>query len=78
MSAENLSPQIINRLLSEIRQLCKSPPEGIEYVEPEDDTSNSISEIYARICGPEGTPYHNGKFVMKLVMSGNLLFSLVL
>lgn len=66
MSAENLAPQVISRLMGEIRELVKRPPEGVEYV---DDGESSVSEIHALISGPEGTPFFGGKFRMKLVIS---------
>lgn len=113
MASENLPPQIISRVMTEIRELVKKPADGIEYYDPteEDDdetkaSSNtdipssssslgettcaasvsnnvgisttsrmvstfrsSISEIYAKISGPEGTPFEGGKFLMKLVLS---------
>ena len=99
MASENLPPQIISRVMSEIREIVRSPPEGIEYFDPsendEDDgqepsssssfsftspagqTPNpttcvgtpSVSEIYAKISGPEETPFEGGKFLMKLVLS---------
>jgi ubiquitin-protein ligase len=48
-SAENLAPQIISRIMTEIRDLVRSPPEGIEYVDSEDGT---VTEIHAIITGP--------------------------
>lgn len=112
MASENLPPQIISRVMAEIRDLVKRPVEGIEYYDPSenddddddssllqpttaggDDTScvsssssststtgpsavraavvyrSSISEIYAKISGPEQTPFEGGKFLMKLVLS---------
>lgn len=69
MAAENLSPQIISRVLSEIRDLTRSAVEGISYWDTDSDT-NSLSEIHALITGPEGTPYLNGRFRLKLVLSG--------
>lgn len=66
MASENLAPQVISRLMSEIRDLIRHPPEGIEYVENED---NCVSEIYAVIQGPEETPFYGGRFKMKLVIS---------
>lgn len=47
--AENLAPQVISRLLQEIRQLQKSPPDGVQYVENEE---NTVSEIHAILSGP--------------------------
>jgi ubiquitin-conjugating enzyme E2 S len=66
MATENLAPQVISRLMSEIRDLVKRPPDGIEYIESED---NSVSEIYALISGPDDTPFFGGKFKMKLTIS---------
>lgn len=66
MATENLAPQVISRLMTEIRDLIRTPPEGIEYVENEE---NSVSEIYATIAGPEETPFYGGRFRMKLVIS---------
>ncbi|KAJ1413435.1 putative ubiquitin protein ligase [Ochromonadaceae sp. CCMP2298] len=66
MATENLAPQVITRLLGEIRQLVKNPPEGIEYVQNEDCVA---SEIHASIAGPEGTPFLGGNFRLKLVIS---------
>lgn len=66
MATENLAPQVISRLLGEVRDLVKRPKEGIEYIENED---MQVSEIFALISGPEGTPFHGGKFKMKLVIS---------
>ena len=64
--AENLAPSVISRLLSEIRELRKNPPDGVSYVENEE---NSVSEIHAVLEGPEGTPFVGGRFRMKLIMS---------
>jgi ubiquitin-conjugating enzyme E2 S len=66
MASENLAPQVISRLMSEIRDLIRNPPEGIEYIENEE---NSVSEIYAMVSGPEETPFFGGRFRMKLVIS---------
>ena len=70
MACENLAPQIVSRLMAEIRELVRRPPEGIEYLDNEDG-DNSVSEIHALITGPEGTPFHNGKFHMKLILSAD-------
>ena len=66
MASENFAPQVISRLMGEIRDLVRSPPEGIEYCEGED---TSVSEIHANITGPEDTPFFRGVFRMKLVIS---------
>ena len=47
--AENLGPQIVARIMGEIRDLVKNPIEGISYVENEE---NSVSEIHAILTGP--------------------------
>ena len=66
MATENLAPQVISRLMGEVRDLVRNPPEGIEYVSEEDAT---VSEIHAMITGPEETPFYGGRFRMKLVIS---------
>eukprot|EP00607_Mallomonas_marina_P000640 CAMPEP_0182428264 /NCGR_PEP_ID=MMETSP1167-20130531/21828_1 /TAXON_ID=2988 /ORGANISM="Mallomonas Sp, Strain CCMP3275" /LENGTH=198 /DNA_ID=CAMNT_0024611041 /DNA_START=152 /DNA_END=745 /DNA_ORIENTATION=- len=66
MATENLQPQIISRILKEVRQLVKSPPDGIVYMENENST---VSEIFATITGPDDTPFTGGKFLVKLVLS---------
>jgi len=66
MSDINLSPQVISRIMGEIRDLIKKPIEGITFI---DNEENSVAEIYAVITGPEGTPFHRGNFRMKLVLS---------
>jgi ubiquitin-conjugating enzyme E2 S len=68
MATENLAPQVISRLLGEIRLLNKQPPEGIQYVESDE---NSVSEVHAIIKGPEGTPFIGGNFRIKLVISSD-------
>lgn len=62
MASENLPPQIVARLMTEIRDLVRNPPgnfgifllseslDGIEYVENED--GDTVSEIHAIISGP--------------------------
>jgi len=65
-SLENISPQVISRVSREIRELVRSPPEGVQYVENEDD---NLGEIFANMSGPEGTPYEGGMFRVKIVLS---------
>ena len=48
-TSENLPPQVITRVLREIRELVQSPPLGITYVPSDDDT---VTEIHAQIEGP--------------------------
>ena len=68
MATENLAPQMVSRLLGEIRQLVRHPPEGVQYIESDE---NSVSEVHALISGPEGTPFVGGAFRIKLVISGD-------
>ncbi|KAF5737596.1 ubiquitin-conjugating enzyme family protein [Tripterygium wilfordii] len=62
---ENLPPNVIKQLAKELKNLDESPPEGIKVGVNDDDFSN----IYADIEGPGGTPYENGVFRMKLLLS---------
>lgn len=68
MATENLAPQVISRLMGEIRHLVKTPPEGIQYVESDE---NSVSEVHAIISGPEETPFVGGNFRIKLIISSD-------
>lgn len=71
MSADSLSPQIIGRVLSEIKGLVKCSKQGdpeIEYIECDD---NSISEVHCYIHGPADTPYFGGKFRVKLILQND-------
>lgn len=62
---ENLPPNVIKQLAKELKNLDEIPPEGIK-VGVDDD---NFSTIYADIEGPAGTPYENGIFRMKLILS---------
>ncbi|PIN18877.1 Ubiquitin-protein ligase [Handroanthus impetiginosus] len=62
---ENLPPNVIKQLAKELKNLDETPPEGIK-VGVNDD---NFSVIYADIEGPAGTPYENGVFRMKLILS---------
>ncbi|KAL5546921.1 hypothetical protein UlMin_006608 [Ulmus minor] len=62
---ENLPPNVIKQLAKELKSLDESPPEGIKVVVNDDD----FSTIFADIEGPTGTPYENGVFRMKLILS---------
>ncbi|XP_020109793.1 ubiquitin-conjugating enzyme E2 22-like isoform X1 [Ananas comosus] len=62
---ENLPPNVIKQLAKELKNLDETPPEGIKVVVNGDD----FSTIYADIEGPAGTPYENGIFRMKLLLS---------
>ncbi|XP_078163147.1 ubiquitin-conjugating enzyme 22 [Carex rostrata] len=62
---ENLPPNVIKQLAKELKNLDESPPEGIKVSINDDD----FSTIFADIEGPSGTPYENGTFRMKLLLS---------
>lgn len=64
MSNENLSPNVMTRLMKEIRDLCKNPPEGIKIGFNEENFTN----IFADIQGPVGTPFENGVFQCRIVL----------
>ncbi|KAL6603108.1 hypothetical protein ACP70R_043469 [Stipagrostis hirtigluma subsp. patula] len=62
---ENLPPNVIRQLAKELKNLDDSPPEGIKVIVNDDD----FTTIFADIDGPAGTPYENGVFRMKLLLS---------
>ncbi|XP_077249012.1 ubiquitin-conjugating enzyme E2 22-like [Tasmannia lanceolata] len=62
---ENLPPNVIKQLAKELKNLDETPPEGIKVAINDDD----FSTIFADIEGPAGTPYENGIFRMKLLLS---------
>ncbi|CAN6163202.1 unnamed protein product [Urochloa humidicola] len=62
---ENLPPNLIRQLAKELKNLDDSPPEGIKVSVNDDD----FTTIFADIEGPAGTPYENGVFRMKLLLS---------
>lgn len=64
---ENLPPNVIKQLAKELKTLDETPPEGIKVGVNDDD----FTTIYADIEGPAGTPYENGVFRMKLILSSD-------
>ncbi|XP_019187143.1 PREDICTED: ubiquitin-conjugating enzyme E2 22-like [Ipomoea nil] len=64
---ENLPPNVIKQLVKELKNLDETPPEGIKVGVNDDD----FSTIFADIEGPAGTPYENGIFRMKLILSND-------
>ncbi|KAK8955834.1 Ubiquitin-conjugating enzyme E2 22 [Platanthera guangdongensis] len=64
---KNLLPSVIKQLSKELKNLNDSPAEGINVVVNDDD----FSSIFADIKGPVGTPYENGIFRMKLILSSD-------
>ncbi|KAG8227493.1 hypothetical protein J437_LFUL002382 [Ladona fulva] len=63
-NVENLSPQIIRRIVKEMHDLANDPPEGIKVILNEHD----VTDIQAYIEGPAGTPYAGGVFRVKLAL----------
>ncbi|KAL7467643.1 hypothetical protein ACHAXS_007887 [Conticribra weissflogii] len=69
-SSENLPPRTLARVARDVRDLVKSPPEGVRLVlDGETGMPGSLSEILAEIEGPEQTPYHTHYFQLKLCLS---------
>ncbi|RAL51929.1 unnamed protein product [Cuscuta campestris] len=64
---ENLPPNVIKQLARELKNLDETPPEGIKVKVNDDD----FTTIFADIEGPAGTPYENGVFRMKLILSND-------
>ncbi|KAL0272260.1 UNVERIFIED_CONTAM: hypothetical protein PYX00_005305 [Menopon gallinae] len=63
-NVENLSPQIIRRVVKELNDLVDQPPEGIKVTINDED----VTDIQAYIEGPAGTPYAGGTFKVKLAL----------
>mmetsp|Transcript_9472 Transcript_9472/g.20426 ORF Transcript_9472/g.20426 Transcript_9472/m.20426 type:complete len:328 (+) Transcript_9472:132-1115(+) len=71
-AAENLPPRTLARVARDVRDLVRSPPEGVRLVlDEETGMPGSLSEILAEIEGPEQTPYHTKIFQLKLVISAD-------
>eukprot|EP01132_Coremiostelium_polycephalum_P002802 gene2802-3483_t len=64
MSSENLPPDVIKRILKELKELSSNQLEGVTLLPCEEDISN----IDAIITGPSGTPYENGYFKARLTL----------
>ncbi|CAG2053815.1 unnamed protein product [Timema podura] len=64
-NVENMSPQIIRRVVKEMTDLVTHPPEGIKVSINDED----VTDIQAYIDGPAGTPYTGGVFRVKLALS---------
>ncbi|KAF5383946.1 hypothetical protein D9757_007377 [Collybiopsis confluens] len=63
----SISPQALRRLMREISELKRSPPEGIR-IQDNDDDSNML-DVVGIIQGPEGTPYAGGYFRVKFLFT---------
>lgn len=53
------------RIISDIKDLAKSPIEGVYYFPDEDNILNG----YALIIGPQGTPYQYGNYIFNFYFS---------
>jgi len=66
-SSENLPPRTLARVSREVRDLMKSPPEGVKLlIDQESGMPSSLAELVAEIEGPTGTPYADRFFRLKL------------
>lgn len=63
-NVENLNPQTIRQVLKEVQQITETPLEGIKLQVNESD----VTDIQAFIEGPDGTPYADGMFRVKLTL----------
>ncbi|KAJ6490234.1 ubiquitin-conjugating enzyme/RWD-like protein [Mycena vitilis] len=61
----SLPPTVMRRLMREITQLKKTPPEGIRVQTSEDN----MLDLTGIIAGPEGTPYAGGYFKVKFTFT---------
>lgn len=59
-----LSSSVMARLARELRDLQKTPAEGLRLILNEEN----MADIQAELEGPAGTPYEGGLFRMKLVL----------
>lgn len=67
-----LSQRTRARLQREVISLIKKPPEGIVLVvDSETGLPSNLSELVAQLKGPEGTPYADKYFLLKLVFSSD-------
>lgn len=64
---ENLAPQVVLKLMKDIKKLCQNPPEGIKLFVNDDNVAN----ITAELQGPEQTPFEGGVFRVKLVLGSD-------
>eukprot|EP00934_Nitzschia_sp_Nitz4_P005067 Nitzschia sp. Nitz4//scaffold86_size83305//75504//76400//NITZ4_005274-RA/size83305-snap-gene-0.173-mRNA-1//-1//CDS//3329559286//5057//frame0 len=71
-SIENLPPRTLSRVAREVRDLIKTPPEGIRLVvDEETGMPSNLGDIVAELEGPQGTPYESKFFRLKLVLGAD-------
>lgn len=63
-TCENVSPQVLQILSRELRELARAAPAGIKML----INHTNMTDIQADIEGPDGTPYEGGVFRCKLVL----------
>ena len=57
-------PAVLATVMKELKDMKKSPPDGIKVSINE----SNIADIQAEIDGPVGTPFEGGKFKLKLAL----------
>ncbi|KAL9643264.1 hypothetical protein ABK040_014720 [Willaertia magna] len=70
MSSTFLPPKVLQRLAKEVYDIQKNKLDGVEILTQDQsgqDLLSNLTEIYATIDGPQGTPFQGGKFTIKLV-----------
>uniref|UniRef100_A0A7S2YQP1 E2 ubiquitin-conjugating enzyme n=1 Tax=Entomoneis paludosa TaxID=265537 RepID=A0A7S2YQP1_9STRA len=75
-SSENLPPRTLARVARELRNLHKSPPEGVRLIVDSDDDNDAsaaaatnLEQVLCEMQGPTDTPYEDRYFVLKLTFS---------
>jgi len=66
-NAENVAPRVLGMLMKEQQGIAKTPIDGVRMIVNEEQ----VTDIQCEIMGPEGTPYENGVFRMKLVLGAD-------
>jgi len=69
MSSENLPPRTLARVSREVRDMVKKVPDGTKLIlDSETGLPQNLGEIMVEIEGPEGTPYADRFYQLKLVL----------
>jgi len=61
---ENLSPETVQSIMRQIKDLMQSPAEGIRIRVNEEN----VTDVVAELDGPKDTPFEGGTFKMKLCL----------
>ncbi|RHZ47624.1 hypothetical protein Glove_575g42 [Diversispora epigaea] len=67
LATENISPSVLRRITKELAALKVQPPEGIRVLMNE----LNVCDVQAWISGPEGTPYEDGYFKVKVIFGAD-------